>query len=284
MVLPVELESWKKLQKHYDSVGSKLIMKDMFEKDKDRFKKFSRKFNKDEILLDFSKNIINDETVELLLALAKEAKVEEMRDKMLSGEHINLTEDRAVLHVALRNLSDKPIYDQGKDVMPDVRRVLKHMKEFSESVRSGEWKGYTGKKITDIVNIGIGGSDLGPFMVCEALAHYATPGLNASFVSNIDGTHLAETLKVLDPETTLFIVASKTFTTAETITNAASAKEWFLKQAKDVSKYKHIYTKTSFFPPELSRIRSLFVSLLPFLSSFTDNNFFVFFLFFKKNN
>ncbi|KAI9249122.1 glucose-6-phosphate isomerase [Phascolomyces articulosus] len=237
MVLPIELESWKKLQEHYDTVGRDLVMKELFHEDKNRFKKFSRYFNKNEILLDFSKNIINDDTLELLLSLAKEAKVEEMRDRMFSGEHINITEDRAVLHVALRNLSNKPIYDKGKDVMPEVHKVLKHMKEFSELVRSGKWKGYTGKAITDIVNIGIGGSDLGPFMVCEALKHYAQPNLRAHFVSNIDGTHLAETLKVVHPETTLFIIASKTFTTAETITNATSAKHWFMEHAKDV---KHV--------------------------------------------
>ncbi|KAI8150219.1 glucose-6-phosphate isomerase [Fennellomyces sp. T-0311] len=211
-------------------------MKELFREDKDRFKKFSRHF-KDEILLDFSKNIINEETLQLLLQVAKEAKVEEMRDKMFAGEHINITEDRAVLHTALRNLSDRPMYDQGEDVMPEVRSVLKHIKEFSESVRSGKWKGYTGKTITDIVNIGIGGSDLGPLMVCEALKHYAKPGMTAHFVSNIDGTHLAETLKAVHPENTLFIVASKTFTTAETITNATSAKHWFLEHAKDI---KHV--------------------------------------------
>ncbi|CAO3588241.1 unnamed protein product [Absidia cylindrospora] len=156
-----------------------------------------------------------------------------MRNKMFTGEHINFTEDRAVLHVALRNMSNTPIMDNGQNVMPEVREVLAHMKEFSESVRSGAWKGYTGKAITDVVNIGIGGSDLGPVMVTEALKHYAKPGLRAHFVSNIDGTDLAETLKNVHPETTLFIVASKTFTTQETITNATSAKEWFLEQAKD---------------------------------------------------
>ena len=145
-----------------------------------------------------------------LLSLAKEAKVEEMRSKMFAGEHINFTEDRAVLHVALRNLSDKPIYDDGADVMPEVREVLAHMKEFSDSVRSGEWKGYTGKAITDIVNIGIGGSDLGPVMVTEALKSYAEGGVKPHYVSNIDGTHLAEVLKTVNPETTLFIIASIT--------------------------------------------------------------------------
>lgn len=235
MVLANELSAWKKLQKHYDDTGRNLVMKELFQKDADRFKKYSREFkgSTDDtmILLDFSKNRINDDTLALLLEVAREAKVEEMRDKMFAGEHINFTEDRAVLHVALRNLGDKPIYDNGEDVMPEVREVLQHMKEFSDAIRSGQWKGYTGKAITDVVNIGIGGSDLGPVMVTEALKHYAKPGLRAHFVSNIDGTHIAEVLKSVDPETTLFIVASKTFTTQETITNATSAKNWFLKHA-----------------------------------------------------
>ncbi|KAJ8662648.1 hypothetical protein O0I10_001612 [Lichtheimia ornata] len=235
MVLANELSAWKKLQKHYDDTGRNLVMKELFQKDADRFKKYSREFkgSTDDmmILLDFSKNRINDDTLALLLDVAREAKVEEMRDKMFAGDHINFTEDRAVLHVALRNLGDKPIYDNGEDVMPEVREVLQHMKEFSDAIRSGQWKGYTGKAITDVVNIGIGGSDLGPVMVTEALKHYAKPGLRAHFVSNIDGTHIAEVLKSVDPETTLFIVASKTFTTQETITNATSAKNWFLKHA-----------------------------------------------------
>lgn len=240
MVLANRLKSWEKLQKHYDSVGSKVVMKDLFAKDPDRFKKFSRQFEGSKetgthILVDFSKNRITDETFKLLLELAKEAKVKEMRQKMFSGEHINFTEDRAVLHVALRYMGDKPIKDDDEDVMPKVREELAHMKQFSEDIRSGKWKGYTGKSITDIVNIGIGGSDLGPVMVTEALKYYSKPGLKAHFVSNIDGTHLAETLKAVNPETTLFIVASKTFTTQETMTNATSAKNWFLKSAKDVS-------------------------------------------------
>lgn len=237
MVLANRLSAWSKLQQHYDQEGQHLVMKDMFNQDPQRFEKYSRQFsgNNASIMLDFSKNRINDTTLSLLLELAKEAKVEEMRNKMFSGEHINFTEDRAVLHIALRNLSDKPIYDNGQDVMPEVREVLAHMKEFSESVRSGAWKGYTGKAITDVVNIGIGGSDLGPVMVTEALKPYSKDGLRVHFVSNIDGTHLAEVIKHANPETTLFIVASKTFTTQETITNATSAKEWFLSSAKDVS-------------------------------------------------
>ncbi|KAI9015881.1 glucose-6-phosphate isomerase [Phycomyces nitens] len=240
MVLANKLSVWQKLQQHYDAQGKDLVIKDLFVQDPARFDEFSRKFSgsdktSTEILIDFSKNIVNKETLELLLELAKEAKVEEMRNKMFAGEHINFTEDRAVLHVALRNMSDKPIYDDGEDVMPEVRQVLEHIKEFSEAIRSGEWKGYTGKPITDIVNIGIGGSDLGPVMVTEALKPYSKKGLKAHFVSNIDGTHLAEVLKTIDPETALFIIASKTFTTQETITNATSAKEWFLETAGDIA-------------------------------------------------
>lgn len=240
MVLVNKLSTWSKLQEHYDSKGENIVIKELFEKDPQRYEKFHRVFKGTDktdtsILFDFSKNRVEDETLDLLLSLAKEAKVEEMRAKMFAGEHINFTEDRAVLHVALRNLSDKPIYDDGADVMPEVREVLAHMKEFSDSVRSGEWKGYTGKAITDIVNIGIGGSDLGPVMVTEALKSYSSDSLKPHYVSNIDGTHLAEVLKTINPETTLFIIASKTFTTQETITNAESAKSWFLEAAKDVS-------------------------------------------------
>ncbi|KAG1472697.1 hypothetical protein G6F56_001383 [Rhizopus delemar] len=240
MVLANKLNSWSKLQQHYDAEGKNIVIKELFEKDPQRFEKYHRVFKGSDktnssILFDFSKNRVTDETLKLLVDLAKEAKVEEMRSKMFNGERINFTEDRAVLHVALRNLSSKPIYDNGADVMPEVREVLAHMKQFSDSVRSGEWKGYTGKTITDIVNIGIGGSDLGPVMVTEALKPYAKEGLNAHFVSNIDGTHIAEVLKSVNPETTLFIIASKTFTTQETITNAESAKDWFLASAKNVS-------------------------------------------------
>lgn len=236
MVLSNRLNVWNQVQQHYETVGKTIQLKELFNQDKQRFEKFSREFtgsNGNRILLDFSKNLITEETLSLLLQIAKEANVDEMRKKMFTGEHINFTEDRAVLHIALRNLSDTPIYDNGEDVMPEVREVLAHMKEFSESVRSEAWTGYTGKPITDVVNIGIGGSDLGPVMVTEALKHYSKPGLNAHFVSNIDGTDLAETLKKINPETSLFIIASKTFTTQETITNATSAKEWFLATAKD---------------------------------------------------
>ncbi|KAK9719002.1 glucose-6-phosphate isomerase [Basidiobolus ranarum] len=237
MVATTQLAAWKALQQHYESEGKNLVLKELFEKDPQRFETFTRQFkgeNTDSsILLDFSKNIINKETFDLLLKLADEAKLSEMREKMFTGVPINFTENRSVLHVALRNVSNKPIEVDGKDVMPEVNAVLDQMKKTSEAIRSGEWKGYTGKAITDVVNIGIGGSDLGPVMVTEALKHYAKPGLNVHFVSNIDGTHLAETLKTIDPETTLFIVASKTFTTQETLTNAKSAKSWFLEKAKD---------------------------------------------------
>ncbi|RCI01089.1 hypothetical protein CU098_010580 [Rhizopus stolonifer] len=237
MVLANKLNTWNKLQQYYDAEGKDIVIKEQFEKDAQRFEKYHRVFKGDKtdtsILFDFSKNRVTDETLQVLLELAKEAKVDELRKKMFTGERINFTEDRAVLHVALRNLSDTPIYDNGADVMPEVREVLAHMKEFSDAVRSGAWKGYTGKRITDIVNIGIGGSDLGPVMVTEALKPYAQEGLKPHYVSNIDGTHLAEVLKSVNPETTLFIIASKTFTTQETITNAESAKAWFLESAKD---------------------------------------------------
>lgn len=181
-------------------------------------------------LLDFSKNLITQPILDSLLSLAREAQVETYRDKMFAGEHINTSEDRAVLHVALRNFDEFRISEAGVD---EVSGVLAHIKEFSEAVRSGAWKGYTGKPINTIVNIGIGGSDLGPVMVTEALKAYSKRDLTAHFVSNIDGTHLAETVRVCDPETTLFIIASKTFTTQETITNATSARDWFLATAKD---------------------------------------------------
>jgi glucose-6-phosphate isomerase len=201
-------------------------MRVMFEQDPDRFRKFSLRF--EDILYDYSKNRITVETLGLLMDLARFADVETWRDRMFRGEKINITENRAVLHTALRNRSNRPIYVDGEDVMPGINSVLAHMKEFSNDVRSGAWKGYTGKAITDVVNIGIGGSDLGPVMVTEALKPYSRRGLRVHFVSNVDGTHIAETLKAVQPETTLFIIASKTFTTQETLTNAESAKRWFL--------------------------------------------------------
>ena len=186
-----------------------------------------------DILIDYSKHRITDETLPLLFQLAREANIESWRDRMFTGEKINITENRAVLHTALRNRSNTPVLVDGKDVMPEVNAVLKHMREFSDKVRNGTWTGYTGKRITDIVNIGIGGSDLGPVMVCDALKPYGHPDLNMHFVSNIDGAHLMRALKKCNPETTLFIVASKTFTTQETMTNALSARTWFLNAAND---------------------------------------------------
>ncbi|KAI9714110.1 MAG: glucose-6-phosphate isomerase [Chrysothrix sp. TS-e1954] len=234
-----ELPAWKKLQEHHQELGANIILKKYFDEDPRRFAKFSRTFRNNadgnEILFDFSKNFVTDETIKLLVELAKEAKVEQLRDDMFAGEKINFTEKRAVYHVALRNTSNLPMQVEGKSVVEEVNSVLKHMDEFSEQVRSGEWKGYTGKRIKSIVNIGIGGSDLGPVMVSEALKPYGHPDLDMHFVSNIDGTHIAEALKACDPETTLFLIASKTFTTAETTTNANTAKTWFMAAAKDDS-------------------------------------------------
>ncbi len=208
-------------------------MRDLFDADPGRFDKFTLRFN--DILLDFSKNRITAETMRHLFDLARERGVETWRDRMFSGDKINVTEDRAVLHVALRNRANRPIMVDGHNVMTAVNAVLVHMREFSQSIRSGAWKGYTGKSITDVVNIGIGGSDLGPVMVTEALKPYSKEGPRLHFVSNVDGTHIAEVLKKLDPATALFIVASKTFTTQETLTNATSAREWFLASAKDTT-------------------------------------------------
>lgn len=229
--------NFQNLEKWYKSNAANLNMRQMFEEDKTRFQKFSLTLKTDEgdILLDYSKNLINEEVMKMLVELAKSRGVETSRDKMFSGEKINFTEGRAVLHVALRNRSNTPIHVDGKDVMPEVNKVLEKMKGFCHKVRSGEWKGFTGKSITDVVNVGIGGSDLGPLMVTEALKPYSKGGPRVWFVSNIDGTHIAKTLAELNAETTLFIIASKTFTTQETITNAESAKEWFLQAAKDAS-------------------------------------------------
>ncbi|ORX33415.1 Phosphoglucose isomerase [Kockovaella imperatae] len=236
-----QYQAWQKLEQLKESKESKLVLKELFAADPERFSKHSLIFNSSspnvEILLDYSKNLIDDEVLSTLFALAREAQVEDFRDQMFSGKHINTSEDRAVLHIALRN---PPVSKGGWKIDEpgagdEVHQVLEHMKEFSEQVRSGQWKGYTGKSIDTIVNIGIGGSDLGPVMVCEALKHYSKRDLKTHFVSNIDGTDMAEVLKVCDRETTLFIVASKTFTTQETITNAETAKEWFLDAAKDKS-------------------------------------------------
>ena len=227
---PTQTAAWQALQKHFDEMKDVTIA-DLFAKDGDRFSKFSATFD-DQMLVDYSNNRITEETLAKLQDLAKECDLAGAIKSMFSGEKINRTENRAVLHVALRNRSNTPILVDGKDVMPEVNAVLEKMKTFSEAIISGEWKGYTGKAITDVVNIGIGGSDLGPYMVTEALRPYKNH-LNMHFVSNVDGTHIAEVLKKVNPETTLFLVASKTFTTQETMTNAHSARDWFLKAAGD---------------------------------------------------
>ncbi|SQK77038.1 MULTISPECIES: glucose-6-phosphate isomerase [Tatumella] len=227
---PTQTDAWKALQQHFSDMKAVSIA-DLFARDPQRFSKFSATFD-DQLLVDYSKNRITGETLDKLLALAKETDLDGAIAAMFAAEKINRTEDRAVLHIALRNRSNTPILLDGKDVMPEVNAVLAKMKSFSERIISGEWKGYTGKAITDVVNIGIGGSDLGPLMVTEALRPYKNH-LNMHFVSNVDGTHIAETLKTLNPETTLFLVASKTFTTQETMTNAHSARDWFLASAGD---------------------------------------------------
>uniref|UniRef100_A0A8C6SF24 Glucose-6-phosphate isomerase n=1 Tax=Neogobius melanostomus TaxID=47308 RepID=A0A8C6SF24_9GOBI len=227
--------NFHKLQDWYTAHALNLNMRHLFEADKERFNKLSLTLNTEDgdILLDYSKNLITDEVMKMLVDLGQSRDIEAARQKMFNGDKINFTEGRAVLHVALRNRSNKPIMVDGKDVMPEVNKVLEKMKGFCHRVRSGEWKGFTGKTITDVVNIGIGGSDLGPLMVTEALKPYSKDGPRVWFVSNIDGTHITKTLAQLNAETTLFIIASKTFTTQETITNAESAKAWFLEYAKD---------------------------------------------------
>lgn len=230
MTNPIKLPVWQQLNTHYQEIFP-LHMRDLFAQDEKRFDKFSLQL--DDLLLDYSKHRITEKTLPLLFKLARDRDIEGWRERMFSGEKINFTEKRAVLHTALRNRSNTPVFVDGKDVMPEVNRVLAQMRDFSERLRSGAWQGFTGKRITDIVNIGIGGSDLGPVMVCGALRPYAQPGLNAHFVSNIDGAHLAQALEQCNPETTLFIVASKTFTTQETMTNARSARTWLLNAAQD---------------------------------------------------
>jgi glucose-6-phosphate isomerase len=231
---PTGTETWKKLELHANKM-KKVEMKDLFKSDTERFKKFS--FTFDDMVVDFSKNIITEETVRLLLQLSQECQLKNAIDAMFEGDLINETEHRSVLHIALRNFSGKPVYSAGKNVMEDVMKVQQQMKSFVDKVHNGEWKGYTGKKIKYIVNIGIGGSDLGPFMVTEALRPYWKENIFAFFVSNVDATHIAETLKKINPEETLFLIASKTFTTQETMTNAHTARDWFLNSAKDV---KHV--------------------------------------------
>lgn len=233
---PTTTKSWKNLHEHFKEIEN-THLKQLFEENKERFDDFHITF--EDILFDYSKNIINPKTIKLLTELAKEAGLKEAIEAMFTGEFINKTENRAVLHTALRDCGDNPIYVENEDVKPDILKVQAQMKSFTEKVISGEWKGFSGKKITDVVNIGIGGSDLGPVMVTESLKHYKTR-LKVHFVSNVDATHIVETLNDLNPETTLFIIASKTFTTQETMTNAFSAKDWFLNsdaESKDVAKH-----------------------------------------------
>ena len=238
---PMNTKAWNRLEEyHFEFEGKH--MKELFENDANRFQKYSLKF--EDILVDFSKNLVDDEIRNALIELGNECELKDGINKLFSGEKINVTEGRVVLHVALRNRSKFPIVVDGKDVMPEVIDVLNQMKDFTQKVISGEWKGYTGKAITDIVNIGIGGSDLGPLMVTEALKPYKNH-LNLHFVSNVDGTHITETLKKVNQETTLFIVASKTFTTDETLTNAKSARKWFLDQAIEKAFVKNHFVAVS---------------------------------------
>ncbi|WP_332735389.1 glucose-6-phosphate isomerase [Flavihumibacter sp.] len=230
-VNPTTTKAWQALQQHYDTEMKQVHMRQLFKDDPERFSKFS--YCMDNLLVDLSKNIITEKTRQILLQLADECRLKDGIEAMFGGDLINHTEGRAVLHTALRNLTDQSVSTEGKDVMPEVRDVLTKMKAFCAKVHSGEWKGFTGKPIRYIVNIGIGGSDLGPLMVTEALKHYWVDGIQPFFVSNVDGTHIVETLKKVDPEQTLFLVASKTFTTQETMTNALTAREWFLKTAGD---------------------------------------------------
>jgi len=231
---PTQTNSWKALNEHF--AQSDFDLRTLFQDDSERFNRFSIK--RPDYLFDFSKNLIDDRTFELLLSLAEECGLKSSIEKMFSGDKINETEGRAVLHTALRDFSDKEILVDGENIKPGIKKVLDQMKTFSGKVISGEHKGFSGKEITDVVNIGIGGSDLGPVMVCSALKHFKTR-LNVHFVSNVDGNHIAEVVKNLDPETTLFIIASKTFTTQETMTNAESAKSWFLNKGKQEDVAKH---------------------------------------------
>jgi glucose-6-phosphate isomerase len=229
-VNPTTTKAWSALEQHVSTM-KEVQIKQLFAENANRFQKFSFRFN--DTIVDFSKNIITEETIKLLLQLAEECKLKNAIEAMFEGDFINETEHRSVLHVALRNFSGNPVYSAGKNVMEDVIRVQQQMKTFSAKVHSGEWKGYTGKKIKYIVNIGIGGSDLGPVMVTEALKPYWVEGIQSFFVSNVDATHIAETFKKVNPEETLFLIASKTFTTQETMTNAHTARAWFLKAAGD---------------------------------------------------
>ncbi|MCM2265350.1 MAG: glucose-6-phosphate isomerase [Desulfuromonadales bacterium] len=227
---PSKTAAWKQLARHHQDLRD-VTMRELFDRDPARFERMALRF--EEMLVDTSKNRVSAETLRLLLALAEETALPDAIAQMFRGEKINATEGRAVLHTALRNRANTPVMVDGTDVMPEVNAVLAQMRRFSDRVISGEWRGYTGKSVTDIVNIGIGGSDLGPVMVTEALKAYRKPHIRAHFVSNVDGTHIAETLRELDPEQTLFLVASKTFTTQETMANAATARRWFLSRAGD---------------------------------------------------
>lgn len=233
---PLNIAEWQSLDRHYSDVKY-LSMREQFALDSSRFEHFS--VYSGELLLDYSKNRVTQETMEKLFALAEAVELQGWIDRMFSGEAINHTEGRAVLHTALRNRANTPVMVDGKDVMPEVNAVLDKMAGFCAKVHNGAWLGYTGKQMTDIVNIGIGGSDLGPAMICDALEPYAIDGLTVHFVSNVDGTDLSTTLEQLNPETTLFVVASKTFTTQETLTNAQSARQWFLKSANQADVAKH---------------------------------------------
>jgi len=229
-VNPTITQAWLLLRRHFEEEMNRCQMKTLFH-DSDRFKKFSLQFN--DILFDYSKNMLTPKTMQLLLQLVEECRVKEAIEGMFKGDVINETEGRAVLHTALRNFSGNPVYSEGSDVMPEVQKVQQQMKDFCQAVHSGSWQGYTGKKIKYFVNIGIGGSDLGPLMVTEALKPYWVDGVQSYFVSNVDGTHISETLKKVTPDETIFLIASKTFTTQETMTNANTAREWFLQHAKD---------------------------------------------------
>ena len=239
---PTQTHAWQSLNKQHQKMRSVQI-KDLFAGNPGRFDRFSQKF--EDILLDYSKNLFDEETFESLLKLAEEVDLKPAIEAMFSGQSINETENRAVLHTALRNQGNQPVYYQGEDVMPQVNTVLEQMKKFSAAIISGSWKGFSGKPVKHIVNIGIGGSDLGPVMVTEALKHYQKPHITVHFVSNVDGTHMTETLKKCDPESTLFMIASKTFTTQETMTNAHSARKWFLAHAQDESHIKKHFVAIS---------------------------------------
>ena len=230
MSVPSNLPVWQALQAHHAAIAD-LHLRDLFAADPGRFNKFSRRFG--DLLVDFSKHRITEETLSLLIELARQAQLPAGVERMFNGEIINHTEQRAVLHVALRNRSDRPIFVKGQDVMPEVNNVLEHMRKFADQIRRGKWRGHTGKRIRDVVNIGIGGSDLGPKMVCQALEPYGDPTLRMHFVSNVDGAHISHVLAECDPESTLFIVASKTFTTQETMTNAHTARAWLINELGD---------------------------------------------------